>query len=53
MTPAEEQQEIDRLCRAVINEKNPAKLTELVEELNRVLELRERKLPKSNSGTQS
>jgi len=53
MTRAEQHQEIDRLCIAVIHEKDPAKLTKLVEELNRFLELRERKLSESNSATQS
>lgn len=52
MTP-EEKQVIDRLCLAVIREQNPAKLTELVNELNRLLELRERKRHESDSATQS
>jgi hypothetical protein len=45
----DEQQEIDRLCLAVIREKDATILTELVAELNKLLERRERKLdgPKS------
>jgi hypothetical protein len=42
MTPEELKQEIDRFCLAVINEQKPAKLTRLVEELNRLLEQRDR-----------
>jgi len=42
MTP-DEQQVLDRLCRAVIDEKDPAKLTPLVEKLNEFLAARERK----------
>jgi len=44
---ADEKQEIDRLCLAVICEQDPAKLTELVNEMNRLLELRDRKLQES------
>ena len=43
MTPEEredERQEIERLCLAVINEKDPDKLTTLVEALNELLERR-------------
>ncbi len=48
----DEQQEIDRLCLAVIREKDPTALTKLVAELNELLERRERKLdgPKSSGG---
>jgi hypothetical protein len=42
MTPEELKQEIDRFCLDVINEQDPAKLTRLVEELNRLLEQRDR-----------
>jgi len=42
MTP-EEKQEVERLCQAVIHEQDPAKLTELVAELNELLERKERK----------
>ena len=38
---ADEQQQLDRLCRTVINEKDPAKLTPLVAALNDFLELME------------
>ena len=44
MTPEErenQQREIERLCLAVINEKDPAKLTKLVEALNEILERRQ------------
>ncbi len=48
MTLDGEQQELDRLCRAVIEEKDPAKLTELVAALNDFLQRREqRKLAES------
>lgn len=42
MTP-EEQQELERLCQAVIHEQDPATLSELVAELNTLLERKERK----------
>ena len=41
MTPEErenQRREIERLCSAVINEKDPDKLTKLVEALNELLE---------------
>jgi len=44
MTP-DEQEELDRLCRTVVDEKNSAKLTEAVTTLNEFLEERERKKP--------
>jgi len=50
---SDEKQEIDRLCLAVIREQDPDKLTELINELNRLLELRERKRRESDSGAQS
>lgn len=40
MTP-EEQQELDRLCQAVIDEKDPIKLTSTVAKPNEFLEARE------------
>jgi len=44
----DEQADIDRLCVAVLREKdNPIKLTELVAELSQVLESRERKAAES------
>jgi hypothetical protein len=45
MTPDEQQQQrkLERLCLAVIQEKNPGKLTPLVEELNKFLAEKERK----------
>jgi len=49
MTP-DEQEELDRLCRTVVDEKNSAKLTEAVTTLNEFLEERERKKP--NPGPQ-
>jgi hypothetical protein len=51
MTPAEQQQEIEDLCRAVIHEKNPAKLTKLIAQLNELLERRDRKLAEGDSPT--
>lgn len=42
MTP-EEQQELERLCQAVIHEQDPATLSELVAELNTLLERKKRK----------
>ena len=48
MTLDGEQQELDRLCRAVMEEKDPAKLTELLVALNDFLQHREqRKLAES------
>jgi hypothetical protein len=41
----DEQEELDRLCRTVVDEKNSAKLTEAVATLNEFLEERERKKP--------
>ena len=52
MTLDGEQQELDRLCRAVMEEKDPAKLTELMAALNDFMQrkeqckLAESKLPK-------
>jgi hypothetical protein len=40
MTP-DEQAELERLCLAVIHEKDPAKFTKLLEALNHFLECRE------------
>ena len=42
MSP-DEKQALEQLCQAVIHEQDPAKLTELVSELNELLERRERK----------
>jgi hypothetical protein len=42
---SQEQQEIDRLCTAILQEKDTARLTKLVEQLNEALELRDRKRP--------
>ena len=44
MTP-DEQQELERLCLAVIRERDPANLTTLVEELNKFLADKDRKTP--------
>ena len=44
MTP-DEQEELNRCCRTVVEEKNSAKLTEAVTTLNEFLEQRERKKP--------
>ena len=38
---ANEQEELNRLCLAVVEEKDPAKLTKLVQDLNQFLERRE------------
>lgn len=51
MTPEErenQRQEIDRLCLAVITEKDPNKLLELVEVLNDLLERRVESIRASN-----
>jgi hypothetical protein len=42
---SQEQQEIDRLCTAILQEKDTARLTKLVEQLNEALEVRDRKRP--------
>jgi len=44
MTLDQQRQEIDQLCRAVISEQDPAKLTLLVAELNDLLERRDRQI---------
>jgi hypothetical protein len=50
----DEKQELDRLCLAVIHEKDPAKLTERVAELNAFLARRDAKLaPPTKPATQS
>jgi hypothetical protein len=46
--PSVEQQEINRLCLAVIAEKDPAKLTELVAELSELLQRREQRVAQAN-----
>ena len=52
MTLDGEQQELDRLCRAVMEEKDPTKLTELMAALNDFMQRKEQgklgesKLPK-------
>jgi hypothetical protein len=48
MTSQELQEDINRLCLAVIQEQDPASLTKLLAELN---ELLERKQRKDNEGT--
>jgi|KBSMisStandDraft_5_1062788.scaffolds.fasta_scaffold7541470_1 hypothetical protein len=47
MTPDEQQRELERLCLAVIQEKDPAKLTPLVEKLNKFLAEKDGKPAKS------
>ena len=52
MTPAEQhQRELERLCLAVIEEKDPAKLTPLVEKLNKFLAEKEHKPTKSENSS--
>ena len=46
---SESRPELNRLCAAVQQEKDPAKVTELLEELNEFLERREQKLSQFNA----